>query len=238
MSRRFPVIETFGPTIQGEGSLAGLPTYFVRFGGCDFRCSWCDSMHAVEPAQVKANAELLTAAEITERILELPAGPEWVTLSGGNPAMLKLEELNKSLFAAGFKTAVETQGTLWKDWLAEVDVLTISPKPPSSGMTEKQEAALPDFMTTASLERVPRGLDALKIVVFDEVDLQWALGVFRTYPTWRKFLSVGTVVGEHAYDTLERMQWLMARVSVLPEGKDVRVLPQLHVLAWGHVQGV
>lgn len=40
-ARTFPVIECFGPTIQGEGALAGLPTLFVRFGGCDFRCSWC-----------------------------------------------------------------------------------------------------------------------------------------------------------------------------------------------------
>ena len=42
------VSEIFGPTIQGEGALIGLPTVFVRTGGCDFRCSWCDSLHAVD----------------------------------------------------------------------------------------------------------------------------------------------------------------------------------------------
>src|SRR5262249_776223 len=42
------VSEIFGPTIQGEGVLIGLPTVFVRSGGCDYRCSWCDSMHAVD----------------------------------------------------------------------------------------------------------------------------------------------------------------------------------------------
>ena len=43
------VSEIFGPTIQGEGVLIGLPTVFVRTGGCDYRCSWCDSLHAVDP---------------------------------------------------------------------------------------------------------------------------------------------------------------------------------------------
>jgi 7-carboxy-7-deazaguanine synthase len=44
------ISEIFGPTIQGEGVLIGLPTVFVRTGGCDYRCSWCDSLHAVDSA--------------------------------------------------------------------------------------------------------------------------------------------------------------------------------------------
>src|SRR6056297_3563779 len=44
------VSEIFGPTIQGEGALIGVPTVFVRLGGCDYRCSWCDSLHAVDSA--------------------------------------------------------------------------------------------------------------------------------------------------------------------------------------------
>ena len=44
------IAEVFGPTIQGEGALIGEPTVFVRTGGCDYRCAWCDSMHAVDPA--------------------------------------------------------------------------------------------------------------------------------------------------------------------------------------------
>ena len=48
-----PVVEIFGPTIQGEGAEAGIPTHFVRVGGCDFRCSWCDTMYAVDPEIVR-----------------------------------------------------------------------------------------------------------------------------------------------------------------------------------------
>ena len=47
-------IVIIGPTIQGEGALAGRPTIFVRTGGCDFRCTWRDSLHAVDPVH-KAN---------------------------------------------------------------------------------------------------------------------------------------------------------------------------------------
>ena len=44
------ISEIFGPTIQGEGMLIGQPTVFVRTGGCDYRCSWCDTLHAVDSA--------------------------------------------------------------------------------------------------------------------------------------------------------------------------------------------
>src|SRR3954470_24432474 len=81
-----PVVEIFGPTIQGEGAEAGLATHFVRFGGCDFRCAWCDTMYAVEPAAVRRNAERLSTEEIVERVEVLGGAPRWVTLSGGNPA--------------------------------------------------------------------------------------------------------------------------------------------------------
>src|SRR3954470_4973626 len=83
----FPVVEVFGPTVQGEGPDAGIPAYFVRFGGCDWRCTWCDSMHAVDPAEVRAHAERLTATEIVDRLRALPPGPGLTVLSGGNPAL-------------------------------------------------------------------------------------------------------------------------------------------------------
>jgi len=57
--RTIPVLEIFGPVIQGEGPLAGQVSHFVRLGLCDYRCSWCDSMFAVDPAQVKEHAERL-----------------------------------------------------------------------------------------------------------------------------------------------------------------------------------
>src|SRR5215217_20609 len=86
-TRLIPVIEVFGPTIQGEGAEAGLPTHFVRLGGCDFRCSWCDTMYAVDPATVRATARKLSAEEIVDEVDTLGGAAEWVALSGGNPAL-------------------------------------------------------------------------------------------------------------------------------------------------------
>src|SRR4051794_10337522 len=105
-----PVVEIFGPTVQGEGPDAGVPAYFVRFGGCDWRCTWCDSMHAVDPAEVRANAERLTVEQIVERVGRLSPGPRLVVLSGGNPALLELGALVVELHAQDLRVAVETQG--------------------------------------------------------------------------------------------------------------------------------
>lgn len=55
-AKTLPVIEIFGPTVQGEGAEAGVPTHFLRLGGCDYRCAWCDTMYAVDPATVRASA--------------------------------------------------------------------------------------------------------------------------------------------------------------------------------------
>lgn len=237
-ARRFPVMEVFGPTVQGEGALAGVPTYFVRFGGCDYRCSWCDSLHAVLPREVKANAEQLDIDAIVSRVADLERGPEWVTLSGGNPALLKLGDLVARFQGEGTKVAVETQGSKWADWLGQVNCLTISPKPPSSGMTEKVDRDLDGFMLTASLARPRRHADALKIVVFDDRDLDWAAAVFEAYPTWPRFLSCGTVVGEPLADLSDRYRWLCEQVARDRRFANVKVYPQLHVVAWGHAKGV
>src|SRR3954469_6718111 len=170
--RAHPVIEIFGPAIGGEGAEAGLPTHFVRLGGCDYRCAWCDTLYAVDPATVRAASERLLAAEIVERVQELDGHPEWVTLSGGNPALHRLDALVDRLQDAGFKVAVETQGSVWRPWLAGVGRLTISPKPPSSGMaTEIHARQLARFMSAAAgaFDR-----SVLKVVCFDEVDVTWA----------------------------------------------------------------
>ena len=81
------VSEIFGPTIQGEGALIGVPTVFVRLGGCDYRCSWCDSLHAVESAY-RESWTPMSAEAVMDEVARLSGGrPLLVSLSGGNPAM-------------------------------------------------------------------------------------------------------------------------------------------------------
>jgi 7-carboxy-7-deazaguanine synthase len=233
---RFPVIEIFGPTLQGEGPDAGRPAHFVRFGGCDYRCAWCDSMHAVDPAAVRENARHLTAKEIAEEIEALDAGPRLVVLTGGNPALLDLASLTSTLRARDFDVAVETQGTRWHAWLAEVQSLIVSPKPPSSGMAStinlKTFAA---FMTAAEQHQARV---AVKVVIFDEADLDWACALPRGGAPL--FLSVGTDQTDHpnAPQLSARYRWLWDAASRRAELADCRVLPQLHVIAWGTKVGV
>lgn len=225
-----------------------MPTYFVRVGGCDYRCSWCDSKHAVDPVLVRRDAEKLTYEQIMARLWSLGAGPQWVTISGGNPALLDLTDLVFHLHLAKMKVAVETQGSKWQDWLRAVDCLTVSPKPPSSGMAGKTEKQLSKFM-----DKVDPSLgDALKIVVFDDADYEWAREVFQAYPQWPAFISAGTdtisgwgsevlkgVNERQARDEIgERYAWLCEKASVDKAMAHVRVLPQLHVIAWGHAKGV
>lgn len=239
--RKFPVIETFGPTIQGEGPEAGLPCCFIRFGGCDYHCSWCDSPYAVDPAEVRANAEKLTAEQIIERLPDVPR----VILSGGNPALLQLGGLVDLLHAQRRTVSVETQGSRWLPWLGYVDTLIISPKPPSSGMaTAKREAETAAFMDHVDdADDVDRR--AIKIVVFDETDLEWAKAfhVKHGRPIGVPlYLSAGTPQGLHNDGTLSevltRFRWLCERAANDPELAHARVLPQLHVLAWGTARGV
>lgn len=205
-----PVAEIFGPTLQGEGALAGVPTYFLRVGGCDFKCVWCDSGHAVLPENVR-DLPRLSPDEIGQTLLgyaqEKP-GPHWLTISGGNPALYDLEMvcLAWHTLPYGGKIAVETQGTLWKPWLGIVDLLTISPKPPSSQMDSL--VPLANFMEEVG-DAWEGWLDAardlgqdpndhkvvLKVVVFDEEDYAFAKKVHMRYPLVDFYLSCGTASG-------------------------------------------
>ena len=74
--------EVFGPTIQGEGPMIGTPTIFVRAGGCDYRCIWCDTAHAVL-TEYRHEWKPMMSAEVMTQVRAL-SGPCLVTLSGGN----------------------------------------------------------------------------------------------------------------------------------------------------------
>jgi len=218
----------------------GRPAYFVRFGGCDFRCSWCDSMHAVDPSQVRGTAQHLEPADILAHIDELQDGPNLVVLSGGNPALLDLGPLVAHLHDAAFEVAVETQGSRWKPWLAEADCLVVSPKGPTSGMDSAEHRdALSRFLTHAQ-ESGAR--PALKAVIFEPGDLEHARWLASMWPDMPLYLSTGTDIGLREEDThrrlLTRLRWLSEAVAIDPVLRHGRVGVQLHVLAWGTRKGV
>ena len=67
MVAKIPVLEIFGPTIQGEGRVIGRKTMFVRTAGCDYRCSWCDSAFTWD-GSAKEDIKLMTAEEIYNQL--------------------------------------------------------------------------------------------------------------------------------------------------------------------------
>ena len=260
--KRYPVAEIFGPTIQGEGVDQGVPCHFIRFGGCDFRCEWCDTPHAVLPQAVKHN-DRLTEDEIIERLSSLTRGPSWVVISGGNPALHDLAGVVTRLKHEGFKVAVETQGTKWKPWLTQVNRLCISPKPPSSGMKYTKQD-LGDFLTKTfdhmggSRFYQVDGPVFVKVVVFDDADFNFAKEMYLHINELSGgiglpfFLSAGNDAGatvgnpsrkddrttnQVRSDLADKTRWLVNRVMVDPVLDDVRVQSQFHVFLWGNELG-
>lgn len=234
--RHLRVAEVFGPTLQGEGERVGMPTYFVRFGGCDFRCTWCDSLHAVLPEN-RFRWEKHTAGQILDRLEALGArAGDWVTLSGGNPALQDLSQLLELGQMDGLRFAMETQGTIAKPWFAQLNHLTVSPKPPSAGETTPF-LALDDVLAVA-----PPSTE-LKVVVFDDADFEYACAVFRRFPDLPHVLSVGNTNVSPTEDLMALRHRLLDAYATLAQralarGLAVRVLPQLHALAWGNKLGV
>ena len=243
MKERIRISEIFGPTIQGEGPLIGRPTVFVRTGGCDYRCSWCDTLYAVLP-EYRDEWTAMTPGEIMARVNELTGGnPVLVSLSGGNPALQPLAPLITLSRESGYSLALETQGSISQPWFAELDWLILSPKPPSASITVNWNA----FETCLEAAR-GRPSSVLKIVVFDDADYRFAKAVATRYPELPVYLQVGNaaplvttggVLSEEANidDLLDRFRWLVCKVTA-DRWFAATVLPQLHVLAWGNKRGV
>lgn len=143
-----PVMESFY-TLQGEGFHQGRAAYFIRLGGCDVGCVWCDvkeSWNAEDHPQVPI-----------EQIIEMAkAHPgRLAVITGGEPLLHQLDELTLALKEAGFQTNIETSGSspLSGQW----DWICLSPK--------KFKPPLPESLKVA---------DELKVVVFNKSDFDWA----------------------------------------------------------------
>jgi 7-carboxy-7-deazaguanine synthase len=243
MKEQIRVSEIFGPTIQGEGPLIGRPTVFVRTGGCDYRCSWCDTLYAVLPEH-RHEWIPMTADAIMARVDELAGEkPVLVSLSGGNPALQPLGRLIELARRKGHSPALETQGSVPQPWFEELDWLILSPKPPSAGMALDHDALA---ACVAVAKGAPRCV--LKIVIFDDEDYDFARTIAAGYPELPMYLQVGNHAPLAAgggplpdeanlEDLLQRLRWLVAKVTA-DRWFGATVLPQLHVLAWGNIRGV
>jgi 7-carboxy-7-deazaguanine synthase len=143
-----PVMEHFY-TIQGEGFHQGRAAYFIRLGGCDVGCVWCD----VKDSWDASKHPMLAIETLVDEVKKTPA--KLVVITGGEPLMHNLSLLTTSLQAEGFETNIETSGSspLSGSW----NWICLSPK--------KFKAPLPEVVPHAH---------ELKIVIFNKSDFTWA----------------------------------------------------------------
>lgn len=227
--KTIPISEIFGPTLQGEGPLIGKPSVFVRVGGCDYRCNWCDTLYAVLP-EYKNEWQKLNEEEILAQVLLLTQNnPILVTVTGGNPALYDLSGLLKRGHAQGLTFALETQGSVAKPWFADLDHLILSPKGPSSGMETDWE-----IVRECLQYDVP---SALKFVVFDEADYLFARRGAALFSEVPIYLQLGTNPGGGESTLGAQADWLLKKVMD-DNWHDVTILPQMHVMLWGQKRGV
>ena len=143
-----PVMEAFY-TIQGEGVFSGVPAYFIRLGGCDVGCVWCD----VKDSWDAAKWPILDIDSIVEGALGFPG--KMVVITGGEPLMYNLDPLTALLKEKGFSTHIETSGA--HPFSGNFDWVCFSPK--------KFKAPHPSIYEKAN---------ELKVVIFHRSDFEFA----------------------------------------------------------------
>ena len=167
INNTLPVMESFY-TIQGEGYYQGSAAYFIRLGGCDVGCVWCDVKDSWDASK---HPQLSIEEIISQTVNSLPStvyrqqptvdGKRLTVngliavITGGEPLLYNLDDLTNELKAKGFRTNIETSGSspLSGNW----DWICLSPK--------KFKAPLPEVIPFAN---------ELKVVIFNKHDFEWA----------------------------------------------------------------
>ncbi len=147
-AQNLPLMEEF-LTLQGEGAHTGSSAYFLRIGGCDVGCHWCD-------VKESWNAELHPVTPLEQMVQNAVAsGSPTVVVTGGEPLMWNMGPLTDALHAAGLQVHLETSGAypLTGTW----DWICLSPK--------KTKAPRSEWYAVAH---------ELKVIVFNNDDFRWA----------------------------------------------------------------
>ncbi len=219
-------------SIQGEGTLLGVPSVFVRTSGCNLRCVWCDTPYT----SWSPEGDDLSVDRIVERVAEFPA--RHVVITGGEPMIApQIQQLSRSLRERELHITIETAGTTYAP--LECDLMSISPKLANSTPVERdngrwaaqherlrwQPSAIKQLMTAYDYQ--------LKFVIKEPEDLA-------EVETMREALgaAAGKVLlmpeGTKAEVIRERGLWL----AEICKQRGYRLSPRLHVDLWGDKRGV
>jgi 7-carboxy-7-deazaguanine synthase len=201
-------------SLQGEGTLIGTPTVFVRTAGCNLECAWCDT-----PYSKKAGDEM-TIPEILEKVKAFEI--HYVCVTGGEPMIQEGSvKLIDELLGAGYHVTVETNGSIsLEDLPCSMNMLiSMDIKCPTSGMAEQMDLSNLELLSP---------LDQLKFVVANREDMMYAAKLLHENKV--ECTVIFTPVGGLALEPVADF--------VLKKKLNVRVLPQLHKLIWGDKRGV
>jgi len=228
-------------SVQGESSLVGLPTIFVRLYTCNLRCRWCDSMHAVEGGdftRIGVDAMVKTILDFAGDLQSDARGIRNVCWTGGEP-LLQAESIARAIerLPETFVHSIETDGEID---LSAFDALVsdertsgrvryvMDVKCPGSGMVANK--------AYANLERL-REHDEVKFVLLDRADYEFARGVLSKVGTRARtvLFSPATPAHQvsHGLDPGRLASW------ILEERLPVRLQLQMHKLIWpGRERGI
>jgi 7-carboxy-7-deazaguanine synthase len=215
-------------SLQGEGSLLGVPSFFIRTSGCNLRCAWCDTPYA----SWNPEGTEMTLDTILDEMRRYRAGHAVVT--GGEPMIApEIVELTERLREARVHITIETAGTAFKP--VACDLMSISPKLSNStpdGAFAAQHERL--RIQPEALKRLMAAYDyQLKFVIARPDDVGEARGLIRELeaPAERVILMPE---GTEAAALRERSCWL----AEVCKAEGFRFSPRLHVELWGNRRGI
>lgn len=234
MDRTIPVSEVFGPTVQGEGPHSGRSCYFIRTGGCNLSCDFCDTPYSTGQHGIPLSTiPRRTASSVVDAI---PAG-RVVVVTGGEPLM----HLNSPAFIAmlhalqakGCEVHVETNGKIVPGPETEhlLDHITVSPKLGVTMVNERQTPTLGDWgplahKTIFKWVVEPTDPQEVKDFIVDRIAISEEHGI-PLGQTW--FMPEGT-----STEVLQA-RWELVAQTAADQGANAS--HRLHVLAWGDTMG-
>jgi 7-carboxy-7-deazaguanine synthase len=207
-----PVNEIFY-SLQGEGTLAGVPSVFIRLAGCPIQCSWCDTRYAWDVRKARP----MTIDEILVKIREYPT--RHVVLTGGEPLIHPaVTELTARLKRLAFHVTLETAGIVYRK--VRCDLLSLSPKLPRSvpGKTTFRPAILKKLIAAAKAVQV-------KFVVGNLDQVCRVADLLEKYP----FLRPETVMLMPKAKTFAEYAKLAPDIARWALHNNLRFCPRLHL---------
>ena len=219
-------------SIQGEGSLVGIPSVFIRTSGCNLRCTWCDTPYT----SWSPEGENLSVEQIVNTVAEFHA--HHVVITGGEPMIApEMVALSQALHDAKFHITIETAGTVYAP--VACDLMSISPKLSNSVPHEREGGRW-----AAQHDRLRYQPEVLERLI-------------RDYAYQLKFVVTSPGDLDEINEIRDNLALELERIILMPEGISPEVLhdrglwlaeickvsgyrygPRLHIDLWGNRRGI